>query len=222
MAWMVQAQSDGGDHREQGTAIILVTHSLDTAQFIAQRGIVLDKGRIVAAGSSVEALSAYEHLVFRGEGQERDPQTTDPSPGAATIVAARIYGSDGRPTTMVEVGAPFGIEIECQLDHPLRPPLFSLAIVNAAGITCVWNMSAEDGLACPQVAGRIRLRAWYGDNRLMKGYYRVDFAVQDGASFEVVEQLSGIASFSLAGSGRARGVVAMSPRWELSAAERGE
>jgi len=36
----------------------------------------------------------------------------------------------------------------------------------------------------------------------MKGHYRVDFAVQDGPSFEVVEQLSGIASFSLAGSGR--------------------
>jgi len=70
---------------EQGAAIILVTLSLDTAQFIAQRGIVLDDGRIVVAGSSVEALRAYEHLVFHGEGQERDPLTTAPSPAAATI-----------------------------------------------------------------------------------------------------------------------------------------
>src|SRR5262249_8548915 len=49
---------------ERGAAIVLVTHSLDTAQFIAQRGIVLDEGRIVATGSSVEALRAYERLVF--------------------------------------------------------------------------------------------------------------------------------------------------------------
>ena len=63
--------------------------------------------------------------------------------------------------------------------------------------------------------GPLRLRAWYAENRLMKGYYRVDFAVQDGASFEVVEQLAGITSFSVVGSGRARGVIAMSPRWEL-------
>jgi lipopolysaccharide transport system ATP-binding protein len=206
---------------EQGAAILLVTHSLDTAQFIAQRVVVIDEGRIVAAGSSVEALRAYEDLVFRGDGQERDPLTTAQSL-AATIITARIYGLDGRPTTTLEMGAPFGIEIECQLNRPLRQALFSLAIVNAAGITCVWNMSAEDGLACPQAAGHIRLRAWYGDNRLMKGYYRVDFAVLDGASFEVVEQLSGVACFSLAGSGRARGVVAMSARWELSAAECGE
>jgi lipopolysaccharide transport system ATP-binding protein len=203
--------------REQGAAIVLVTHSLDTAQFIAQRGLVLDDGRIVAAGSSVEALRAYEHLVFRRDGRERDLPPIALSP-AATVVAARIYGSDARPMTTVAMGAPFGIEIEYQLDRSLPQPLFSLAIVNAAGVTCVWNMSAEEGFACPQTAGRIRLRAWYGDNRLMKGYYRVDFAVQDGASFEVVDQLSAVASFSIAGSGRARGVVAMAPRWELSAA----
>ena len=203
--------------REQGAAIVLVTHNLDTAQFIAQRGIVLEDGRIVAVGSSVEALRAYEHLVFHSEGKERDALTTARSRSEATIVTARIYGSDGQPTTEVEMGAPFGIEIECQLELPLRQPLFSLSIVNAAGTTCVWNISAEDGLICPQVAGRFRLQVWYDGNRLMKGYYRVDFVVHDGASFEVVEQLSGIASFSVAGSGRARGVVAMSPRWDLVA-----
>ena len=56
----------------------------------------------------------------------------------------------------------------------------------------------------------------------MKGHYRVDFAVQDGGSFEVVEQLAGICSFSLAGPGRARGVVSMSPHWELIAPAVGE
>ena len=203
--------------REQGAAIVLVTHNLDTAQFIAQRGVVLEEGRIVAMGTSVEALRAYEQLVFHREGKERDLLTTTRSRSQATIVTARIYGAEGQPMTEVEMGASFGIEVECHLDLPLRQPLFSLSIVNTAGITCVWNISTEDGLICPQVAGRFRLQVWYGDNALMKGYYRVDFAVQEGASFEVVEQLSGIASFSVAGSARARGVVAMSPRWNLVA-----
>ncbi len=201
---------------EEGAAIVLVTHSLDTAQFIARRGVVLDDGRIVAAGSSVEALRAYEHLVFRAGAPELRPQMKQPPPATATIAGARIYGRDGRQTTAIEMGEPFGIEVECHLDHPLRQPLFSVAIVNAAGITCVWNISAEDGgLDCAQAEGPLRLRAWYADNRLMKGYYRVDFALQDGASFEVVEQLAGIASFSVTGPGRARGVIAMAPRWEL-------
>jgi lipopolysaccharide transport system ATP-binding protein len=207
---------------EQGAAIVLVTHSLDTAQFIARRGVVLDDGCIVASGSSVEALRAYEHLVFHADARERQPRT-DPSPQAsATVVGARVRGADGQPATAVEMGAPFGIEVECHLHHPIRRPIFSLAIVNAAGITCVWNISAEDGLDCPQAAGRLRLRAWYADNRLMKGHYRVDFALQDGDSFAVVEQLAGLTSFEVTGPGRARGVIAMSPRWELSAPAPGE
>ena len=54
--------------RENGATVILVTHSLDMLQFVAQRGIVLDEGAIVAQGSALEGLRAYEQLVF---GKER-------------------------------------------------------------------------------------------------------------------------------------------------------
>jgi hypothetical protein len=207
---------------EQGAAIVLVTHSLDIAEFIAQRGIVMDEGRVVAAGSSVEALRAYEQLVFHGTRRGRSPLPHVPSQGSVTILSAGTYGADGRRTTALEMGAPFGIEVECDLHRPLRQPLFSLAIVNAAGITCVWNISAEDGLQCSSAHGRLRLRLWFAENRLMKGHYNVDFALQDGVSFEVIEQLAGVTSFALAGSGRARGIVAMSPRWELVTPPAGE
>src|SRR5262249_17371108 len=162
---------------ERGAAIVLVTHSLDTAQFIAQRGIVLDEGRIVATGSSVEALRAYERLVFHGEALPRVATATAPASAAVTILKAGIYGDDGRYITTVEMGAPFGIEVECQL-HRTFPPVFSLALVNATGVVCVWNLSAEDGLRCDATHGRLRLRAWYPENHLMKGFYRVAFPVQ--------------------------------------------
>ena len=203
---------------EHGAAIVLVTHNLDTAQFIAQRGIVLDKGRIIATGSAMEALRVYERLVFHGTEPGGKSLANPPSQATVTILGARIYGPDGTPTTEVDMGSPFGIEVECQLHRPVLQPLFSLAIINAAGITCVWNISVEGGLHCEEARGRLRLRAWYGENQLMKGYYRVDFAVQTVSSFKVVEQLAGVSSFAVVGAGRARGVVAMSPRWELSAA----
>jgi ABC-type polysaccharide/polyol phosphate transport system ATPase subunit len=202
---------------ERGAAILLVTHSLDTAEFIAQRGIVLDAGRLVAAGSAVEALGAYERLLFHGNGQSHKPSAERSSTAIATILGARIFGADGRDAAAVDMRSPFGIEIDCQFHHHLRQPFFSLAIVNAAGVTCAWNISTEDGLHCAEAAGRLRLRAWYAENPLMKGAYRVDFAIQNAASFEVVEELAGITSFAVVGAGRARGIVAMVPRWELIA-----
>jgi len=200
--------------REQGAAIVLVTHSLDTAQFIAQRGILLDNGRIIAAGSSIEALRAYEDLVFSHEHQ--DESLSIDASSTTDRVKARMFDREGLPAHKIDSGEPFGIEIEYQLVAGIANPVFSLAFVNAAGFTCVWNISAEGGLTPPQAAGRIRLRAWYHENHLIKGHYRVDFMLQNGRTLEVVERLSSVLNFSILGSERARGVVAMSPRWDLS------
>jgi ABC-type polysaccharide/polyol phosphate transport system ATPase subunit len=200
--------------REQGAAIVLVTHSLDTAQFIAQRGLVLDDGRIVASGSCVEALRAYEELVFSHEDQNEAISIA--APRARCGINARMYDCERSPTHQLELGEPFGIEIAYHLVSSIADPIFSLAFINAAGVTCVLSVSAESGLTCPKAAGPVRLRAWYNENHLMKGHYRVDFVLQDGSSLEILEQLSGVLSFSIVGSGRARGVVAMTPRWDIS------
>jgi len=202
---------------EQGAAILLVTHSLDTAEFIAQRGMVLDGGRLIAVGSAVEALDAYEKLLFHTTGQIQKPATGRSSGAIATILGARIYDADQLSTTAIEMRAPFGIEIDCQFDQCVRQPLFSLSIVNAAGTTCALSISVEDGLRGAEATGRVRLRAWYAENALMKGTYRVDLAIQDATSFEVLDEQAGVTSFAVVGAGRARGIVAMPPRWELIA-----
>src|SRR5262249_43580331 len=90
--------------REQGAAIVLVTHSLDTAQFIAQRGILLDNGRIIAAGSSIEALRAYEDLVFSHEHQ--DESLSIDASSTTDRVKARMYDREGLPAHKIESGQP--------------------------------------------------------------------------------------------------------------------
>ncbi len=53
--------------RERGATVLLVSHSLETLQFVAQHGILLEEGQLLTAGSSLEAINAYETLVFRSE-----------------------------------------------------------------------------------------------------------------------------------------------------------
>ena len=53
--------------RESGATILLVSHSLETPQFVAKRGILLERGKLIADGSALEAINAYETLVFRAE-----------------------------------------------------------------------------------------------------------------------------------------------------------
>ena len=202
--------------RERGATVILVTHSLDMLQFIAQRGIVLDEGAIVAEGSALEGLRAYEQLVF---GKERLRLAQRGRSGREakelTMVSTRIFGPGEETLTEVEAGAPFGIEIRFRVHRLLDRPVFSVGILNATGVVCVWNVSEEDGLQCEGVSGGMRLRVWYDEHKLSKGAYEVNFALREQTSYETLERLAGIASFSVTGSGRARGIMALPAQWRL-------
>ena len=208
--------------REKGATVILVTHSLDMLQFIAQRGIVLDGGAIVAEGSALEGLRAYEQLVFGKERMRLEQRGRSGRHGSElTILATRIFGAGEETLTEVDAQQPFGIEIRFKMHRPVGRPAFSIGILNATGVVCVWNVSEEDGLHCEAVAGLMCLRVWYADHKLSPGAYEVNFALREHTSYETLERLGGIAAFSVTGRGRARGIMALSAQWDLHA-ERGE
>ena len=138
-----------------------------------------------------------------------------------TILATRIFGAGEETLTEVDAQQPFGIEIRFKMHRPVGRPAFSIGILNATGVVCVWNVSEEDGLHCEAVAGLMCLRVWYADHKLSPGAYEVNFALREHTSYETLERLGGIAAFSVTGRGRARGIMALSAQWDLHA-ERGE
>lgn len=210
------------DMRESGATVLLVSHSLETLQFVARRGVLLEEGRLVAAGSSLEAINAYETLVFRSEKDRLEHRARNRiSSKEVNIFNARLFGEDGETITEIPVGACFGLEVDLQLNRELLRPMFSVGIVNAQGILCKWNISKEDGLAEPGPCRRYLMRAWYPENHLQSGAYEIHFAVRDGSSFETLERLAGLICFAVTGSKRARGIVTGACEWELIPLENG-
>jgi len=202
--------------RESGATVLLVSHSLDTLQFVAARGMLLERGRVVAGGSSRETINAYETLVFRSEQERLQHKVRNRiSSQEVMIHHARIYGDGGETLTEIAAGDPFGVEVDLSIDRELERPLFSLGIVNAAGILCMWNISEEDGFTRPETGSRCRVRAWYESNHLATGAYEVHFAVRDASSFETLERIAGAASFAVVGPPRSRGVLAEPCRWDV-------
>jgi lipopolysaccharide transport system ATP-binding protein len=202
--------------RESGATVLLVSHSLETLQFVARHGILLEEGEVITTGTALETINAYETLVFRSEQKRLEHKVRNRiTTGEVNIFSARLYGEDGQTLTEVRAGEPFGIEVDVQLNRLLEHPMFSLGILNAAGILCKWNISAEDGLTEPGTCERYRLRAWYPENRLSNGAYEVHFAARDGASSETPERFAGILSFAVTGPGRARGIVSGKCQWQL-------
>ncbi len=202
--------------RESGATILLVSHSLETLQFVAQRGILLEEGRLIASGSALEAINTYETLVFRSEQKRLEHRVRNRiSTEEVNIFGARLYGPDMQTVVEVPSGSPFGIEIHLRLNRQVDRPMFSLGILNAAGILCKWNISEEDGLEVKGRGDEYLLRVWYPQNHLANGAYEVHFAARDAASFETMERIAGIVSFAVVGPKRARGIITGECVWSL-------
>ncbi|SLM46425.1 ABC-type polysaccharide/polyol phosphate transport system, ATPase component [Nitrospira japonica] len=202
--------------RDEGAAILLVTHSLDMLQLVALKGIVLHEGRIIAEGSVHDGLRAYEQLVFHSEAEGILRRSRRISTNEFTLFAARVFDANDSTVTEVEAGVPFGVEIECTVHRTLEQPVFSVGILNAAGVVCVWNVSDEDGLMASRSEGCFRLRVWYPDNALAKGAYEVNFSLREKTSYETLERVTGVTGFSVTCHGRARGIVRVAARWSLT------
>lgn len=202
--------------REGGATVLLVSHSLETLQFVARQGILLEEGALIGSGTALETINAYETLVFRSEQQRLEQRIKKRAASEEIhIVSARLYEKDNRTINEIRSGQPFGIEVDLKLNRHLEHPLFSLGIFNAAGILCKWNISPEHGLAEAGQCNRYLLRAWYPENRLSNGAYEVHFAVREGPQYDAIERIAGILSFAVIGQGRARGIVTGKCRWQL-------
>lgn len=202
--------------RESGATVLLVSHSLETLQFVAREGIVLEQGRLLTRGSALQAINEYEKLVFRSEQKRLEHRVRSRiSSRDVNIYHARVYDEEGSSLTEVEAGQPFGIEVDLRLNRKLERPMFSMGLLNAAGILCKWNISEEDGLLVQGDSNRYLLKVWYPENRLSTGAYEAHFAAREAASFETLERIAGIVSFAVIGSQRSRGIVAGKCLWEL-------
>jgi hypothetical protein len=93
--------------------------------------------------------------------------------------------------------------------------MFSIGILNDAGVLCKWNISLEDGLSVAGSVNRFLVRAWYPENHLTSGSYEVHFAARDGASFETLERIAGLLKFPVRGPAGEKGIVAGPCRWSI-------
>jgi len=202
--------------RESGATILLVSHSLETLQFVAKRGILLERGKLITDGSALESNNAYETIVFRSEQKRVEHRVRSRITSEdVNIFGARLFDENGNTLKEIRAGQPFGIEVDLHIHRDLEHPMFSLGLHNMAGILCKWNISKEDGLVGPGPRNHYILRAWYPENRLSTGAYEAHFAVRDAASFETLERIAGIVNYAVIGPERSRGIVCGKVDWKL-------
>jgi ABC-2 type transport system ATP-binding protein len=162
--------------RERGTGVLLVSHNLAAVLGVADRALLLDRGRPVAAGEPGTVVGAY-HALLAADGAQLEVRSDEAAPtGELDLVGLTITGPGGiapslwRPGDRVRVS----MDVEATADVPQSVVGFRLSR-EGAGVVAGWM--ANDGPFCPAMSAGERRRVVidFGLN-VAEGGYHLDLA----------------------------------------------
>jgi lipopolysaccharide transport system ATP-binding protein len=214
--------------REQGTAVLLASHSLDTVVDQCDRALWLQAGRVRLDAPASEAAGAYADAM-RSETMARTPAAAASGPAGLELRRNR-WGSLELTIERVDMpecaesGDRLAIEIEIasRAGYEVTDPIATITIARACdGLVCCDLSSEAAGVRLGRV-GVEGLRVSLGIDRLdlAPGDYLVDAGVYSPGwehAYDFHWQ-----AYPLRVSGRSVGVGLFSPahRWDAAAVER--
>jgi lipopolysaccharide transport system ATP-binding protein len=212
--------------RDNGRAILFVSHNLSAVEMMCQRVLWLDHGQIRLAGPTAAVVRAYLDAVDQGlvdqaaaDGPRADDQT---EPIALSEVG--VHGADGQPCTDFEYGEPMSVRLRCQVRRPVRHVQCSVTVRGDYGPL----FTATSPGAAEWRVGAHELECVFEYLPLLPGLYRLEVQVrhaataawalpQTVAAFRVATDLAAFGSQSVVGATKSRGgFLAVAYDWRVS------
>jgi energy-coupling factor transporter ATP-binding protein EcfA2 len=165
---------------ERGKTIVLVTHDTSVVDRRCDRALLIEGGRIEAAGDSGDVSRRYLEINFEHRDMGLEGEDQEASPAALTIewLDVWIQGPDGERLRNVEQGEPIEIHARFRALRDLDTPGYALQIVTADGVLVGGPTGLEVGDE-PLKEGESAHVVTRIDNRLSPGHYYVHTLMGD-------------------------------------------
>ena len=168
------------DIARHGRTVLFISHNMEAIQRLCSRGMLLDRGRLMASGSIGEVVTKYRaterRLVDIGRFNARGRSGT----GWARIRDLRLVDNAGRPVPgrPAEEDLTFVVDLELHnasmVGASLRGLILELVIHSDQGQPLVSLMSIDDeGVELPSAAG-CRITATLSGPTFLPGRYRLN------------------------------------------------
>ncbi|PNS09205.1 ABC transporter ATP-binding protein [Solilutibacter silvestris] len=107
--------------REQGTALLFVSHDPTAVKTLCDRAILIDGGRMVLDGEPAEVLDLYNAMIAEKENRTIKTErrqaivATESGTGEATIESVALLDSNGSPVEFIAVGDEVAIQVKVRI-----------------------------------------------------------------------------------------------------------
>jgi lipopolysaccharide transport system ATP-binding protein len=163
---------------EAGRTIVFVSHNLRGVLQLCDRAILLDGGRVAAAGPTEEVVARYEEQAI-GMGSEKFWDDLDEAPmnDVVRLQSVRIVDEAGAATGVVDVRRPVGVEIAFSVLRPGHAVVPKFKLWDTHGTVCFNAMDVSARWHEPAPPGEYVATAWIPGNLLNEGHHGVDIEI---------------------------------------------
>lgn len=175
------------EFREDGTALLIVSHDRNAIQALCDRALLLDRGSVLEDGNPERVLDVYNALIAEKEDRTvrmeevADGRTRVASgTGEARVEDIGLYRANGKPTEQVFVGEPIELRISVRVLEPIDTLVLGYGIKDRFGHvlygTNTWH--TQQVIKKPAVGSAHTFRIFF-DVNLGVGSYSVQTALVD-------------------------------------------
>ena len=135
--------------KSEGKTIVFVSHSLDAVRSLCDEAIWLDKGKLLAQGSTDKVTDYYlaavndleEKRLSEETGYEREDGRWGTHRGM--ITAVEFFGAGGQKRHTYETGEPMKVRIAYTAKERLKEPVFGMGIHRGDGVLCMGSNTSD-------------------------------------------------------------------------------
>ena len=161
--------------KENGTTIVLVSHSLGQIESFCNRTIWLHNGQICKDGSPKEVHKEY--LEFMNGKPIKSPTITYP----VKITSSKLCDKNGNEINSLTTGETVKLDVKYEVASDLigKEPFFTVRVFNKDNVYCYGTNTTMDKIEVKPLEKSGQISVTLSDLWLISGNYHIDFVVRN-------------------------------------------
>jgi homopolymeric O-antigen transport system ATP-binding protein len=169
--------------RRAGTTLLFISHDLASLERLCDRVVLMDHGRITAAGSPSDVVRRYQQLVSDASVPALADATPSSGSGAARVEDVRFFDDTGAETLSTSTGSPLRALVEIDVKRAIPDAVIEVFYYSRDGRTLHCQQStAVSGGTLTLLPGQRRLEFTCDAMGLQPGVYAIGASIRERTS----------------------------------------
>ncbi|MFL6351673.1 MAG: ABC transporter ATP-binding protein [Bryobacteraceae bacterium] len=208
MAFQEKCKKRIGELHRRGTTLVFISHDLTAVRNLCQRVLLLQQGRILAAGSPDEIIRKYTETANFHQASQMYGETR-----VAEITNVSFYDARAILSTGLLTGDPLTARLDYLIHDRIPDGSVSLYFLGSDGtIAAQWTTSLN-GTGFNMQRGHASVEFSSLELGLQPGVYQIDACVEDAGTKEVFEWQHGCTSIHVQAGKKIQGNFYMPHTW---------